>query len=301
MSGNASPGTSHSPTYYYFNTTMAPFETKMNSLQRGPKSILTNATDNDRRSPVPGQKFVHFAPRAIDNENNEFKTKTNNEKQKKDATAFNITSNSKRNRFLSSSELNKAGSSRTALGSTQIKSPHRAIREKPSERRSRMKVEIENSTSSQGRQFKLLAPNTAAQYIPRVPSPPMNRGPPATPRPARLPTPDLENPRDYPLNFCDCLRCYEAGMLGRDVESRREVLASSKMENQYQAATAYIRDRRPVVREQGLGLIVVPREDSHTCNLMGLGYPRNVAINALEAYGYNFEEVDTPVRHRCRY
>lgn len=232
MSGNTSPSTSHSPSYCYFNTTMASFETKMKSLQRGPKSILTNAADNDRRSPVPRQKFVHFASRAIDNENNEFEKKTNDEKQKRHATAFNIMNNSKRNRITSSSELNKASSSRSTLGSTQIKSPHRTIREKPSERRSGMKLEIQNSTSSQGRQFKRPAPSTTAQYIPRVPSPPMNRVPPPTPRPTRLPTPDLEDPCGYPLNFCDCLGCYEAGMLERGVESRREVLAYSKMENQ---------------------------------------------------------------------
>ncbi|KAJ8066248.1 hypothetical protein OCU04_005330 [Sclerotinia nivalis] len=233
MSGNTSPGTSHLPTYYYFNTTMAPSETKMNSLQRGPQSILTNAADNDQRSPAPRQKFVHFAPRAIDNENNEFKTKTNDEKQKRDAIAFSISNDSKRNRISSSSELNKVGSSRSDLSSTQIQSSHhRTIREKPIERRSGMKFATQNSTSSQGRQFKLVAPNTTTQYLPRVPSPPMNRGPPPTPRPARLPTPDLENPCDCPLNFCDCLRCYEAEMLRRGVESRREVSAYSKMENQ---------------------------------------------------------------------
>ncbi|KAF7863862.1 hypothetical protein EAF04_006827 [Stromatinia cepivora] len=291
MSGNTSPGTSHLPTYYYFNTTIAPFEIKMNSHQRGTNPVLTNVADNGQRSPAPRQKFVHFAPGAVDDENNEFKTKTNDEKQERDAIAFNITNDSKRNRVSSSSELYKADSSRRDLSSTQIQSSnHRTIREKPIERRSRMKSETQNSTSSQSRQFKLVAPNTTTQYPPRVPSPPMNRGPPPTPRPARLPTPDLEDPCDYPLNFCDCLRCYEVEVSRRGVESSREVSAYSKMENQYQAATAYIRDSRPVVREQRPDLVVMPKEDARICNLIGMGYPRKVAITALESYRYNFEK-----------
>lgn len=212
---------------------MAPYETKMSYFQRGVTPILTNAVDKTRNPPTPRQKFVHFASKATDNDLNEFKTKPSDEGPKKYVIGPKVTNDSKRKRIPSSSELYEAGSSRSDLSSVHVQtSQRRMIREKPNDRHIRMESEFQNDTSFQNRQFKLVPATTPTQYLPRVPSPPVSRGPPPTPPPARLPTPDFADICDNPPIFCDCLGCYEAERSRRIVESSREASAYMKMEDQ---------------------------------------------------------------------
>ncbi|KAI9648362.1 hypothetical protein NHQ30_002995 [Ciborinia camelliae] len=276
---------------------MTPYKIKMSSLQRGVRPILTNVADLNENSPASTQKFVRFASQVVDNELNESKTNSSEGRQKNIAVAANVTDDLKRKRIPSSSEMYKAGSSRHDLSLTQIQfSHHRTIQEKPMEPCSQWESEAQNVVSFQDRQFNLVAANTPTQYPPRVPSPPVNRDPPLTPRPERLPTPDFEETCDDRPNFCDCLSCYEAERSRRTAESTRGLSAYSKMEGQCeivpqdQAATAYIRDSRPIGRQQRQDLAVGPTEDFEVWNLMRMGYPRSVAITALEACRYDFNK-----------
>ncbi|ESZ98148.1 hypothetical protein SBOR_1451 [Sclerotinia borealis F-4128] len=294
MSGNTSPGASHLPMYHYFNTIMTPYEIDMDSFQWEVKPVLANATDIIQRSPAPRQKFVRFAPKAVDIKYNEFKTKSNNGRQRNNAAALTVANDSKMMRIPSPSELSRAGSPRQDPSSTQIQSSHRrTIRENPTERSSRMEFEAQNYTSSQNGQFKLVVANTPTQFPPRVPSPPASRDPPPTPRPARLSTPDFTDDYDDCPRFCDCCGNYEAERSGRTLDSRKEGSACSKMEYQYQAASAYIGDRRLVAEKRKQDLAVVPTEDTQVWNLMRMGYPRSVAITTLEAYRHDFEKAAT--------
>ncbi|THV54430.1 hypothetical protein BGAL_0027g00230 [Botrytis galanthina] len=291
MSGNTSPDVKNLPTHNYFDSTVSPYKMEWNTVHREAMPILAEFSKMNQRSPAPRQKSVRFAPRAIDDDFNEFKIKSSDTRHKNNTTALSFTKDSGRKKITSSSKSFKAGISCYDHGSTPIQEfNRREIQDKPIDRQYRMKCGAQNDSAIQNHQFKLIAISTQPQYPPRVPSPPVKREPPPTPRPIRLPTPDLEENCDDHLYFCDCLGCYEAGRPRRVIErERQEVPAYLKMENQYQAATAYIHNARPAERQD---LTVVSREDVHVSNLIRLGYPRNAVITALEAFRYDFEKVN---------
>ncbi|TEY40049.1 hypothetical protein BOTCAL_0439g00070 [Botryotinia calthae] len=293
MSRSIFPSTKNSPTHHYFDSTVSPYEMEWNALHKEVMPILAEVSKVDQRSPAPRQKSVHFAPRNID-EFNGLKIKSSDKRHKNHTTSLNVTKSSGRKKIPSSSELFKAGSSWYDPSSTQNQAfNRRTIRDKPIDRRYRMEFGARNDNSIQNHQFKLIAASTEPQYPPRVPSPPMKRGPPPAPQPARLPTPDLEANCDDRLHFCNCLGCYEGRKPQRVVGSeRQEASTYLKMENQYQAATAYIRYARPTESQQRQDLTVVSTEDFHVSNLIRLGYPQNAVITALEACGYDFEKVN---------
>ncbi|TGO39865.1 hypothetical protein BHYA_0046g00190 [Botrytis hyacinthi] len=299
MSGNTSPGIKNLPTHHYFDSTVSSYEMEWNTVHREAIPMLVEFSRMNQRSPAPRQKSVHFAPRAIDDEFNEFKIKPSNTRHKSNATALNITKDSGRKKIPSSSKSFKAGSFCYDLGATPIQAfNRRKFQDKPIDRQYQMESGSQNDSAIQNHQSKLVAASTQPQYHPRVPSPPMKREPPPTPRPMRLPTPDFEENCNNHLYFCDCLGCYEAGRPLRIVErERQEAPAYSKMENQYQAATAYIRNARPAESQQRQDLSVVSTEDFHASNLIQLGYPRNAAITALEACRYDFEKAVTFLRY----
>ncbi|KAF5871764.1 uncharacterized protein Bfra_008788 [Botrytis fragariae] len=292
MSGNKSPVIKNLPTHHCCDSTVSPYEMEWNTVHREAMPILAGFSKINQRSPAPRQKSVHFAPRAIDDELNEFKIKPSDKRHKNNTTALNVTKDSGRNKIPSSSKSFKAGSSCYDLSSTPIQAVNRRkIQDKPIDRQYRMNLGARNDSAIQTHQFKLVAASTQPQYPPRVPSPPVKREPPPTPRPRRLPTPDFEEDCDDHLYFCDCLGCYEAGRPRRVVERERQAPAYLKMENQYQAATVYIRNARPTESQQRQDLTVVSTEDSHVSNLIQLGYPRNAVITALEACRYDFEKL----------
>ncbi|KAF7888269.1 uncharacterized protein EAF02_002810 [Botrytis sinoallii] len=299
MSGNTSPAMKNLPTHHYLDSTVSPYEIEWNTVHREAMPILAEFSIMNQRSPAPRQKSVHFAPRAIDNEFNEFKIKPSDKRHKKNTTAFNVTKDSGRREIPSSSKSFEAGSSCYDLSSTPIQAfNRRRIQDKTIDRQYRMEFGSQNDSAVQNHQFKLIAASTQPQYPPRVPSPPVKREPPPTPRPILLPTPDFEENCDDHLYFCDCLGCYEAGRPRRVVErERQEAPAYLKMENQYQAATAYIRNARPAESQQRQDLNVSSTEDLHVNNLIRLGYPRAAVIIALEACRYDLEKAVTFLKY----
>ncbi|KAF7953569.1 uncharacterized protein EAE97_000968 [Botrytis byssoidea] len=270
-----------------------------NTIHREAMPILAEFSEMDQRSPAPRQKSVQFAPRATDDEFNEFKINPSDTRHNYNTTALNITKDSGKKKIPSYSKSFKAGSSYYDLGSTPIQAfNRRKFQDKPIDRQYRMEFGAQNDTAIPNHQFKLIAASTQPQYRPRVPSPPVKRGPPPTPRPIRLPTPDFEENCNDHLYFCDCLGCYEAERPRRIVErERQEAPAYLKMENQYQAATAYIRNARPAESQRRQDLAVVSTEGFHVSNLIQLGYPRNATITALEACRYDFEKAVTFLRY----
>ncbi|TGO90162.1 hypothetical protein BPOR_0076g00120 [Botrytis porri] len=292
MAGNTSPSIKNLPTHHYFDSTVSPYEIEWNAVHRKAMPISSEFSKMNPRSPAPRQKFVHFAPRAVGDESIEFKTNSNDKRHKNNATAINVTKDSGRKKIPSSSKSFKAGSSCYDLSSTPIQAFNlRKTQDEPIDRQYQVEFGAQIDSAVQNHQFKLIAASTQPRYPPRVPSPPMKRDPPPTPRPTRLPTPDLEEDCDDHLHFCDCLGCYEAGRPRRVVGSeRQEASAYSKMENQYQAATAYIRNARPAKSQQRQDLTFVLTEDLRVSNLIRLGYPRNAVTIALEACRYDFEK-----------
>ncbi|KAB8304431.1 hypothetical protein EYC80_003829 [Monilinia laxa] len=155
-------------------------------------------------------------------------------------------------------------------------------------RPTRMDSEARDVNSTPSNYFELVGANTPIQCPPRAPSPPINRDLPPPPRLERLPTPDFEDSCYDRPKFCECLGCYE-------VESRRETLAYSKIEDQYKAAMAYIKDARPVSRQQRQDPAIVSTEDSRVYNLMHIGYPRIIAAVSSEDCSYDFEKSRVPL------
>lgn len=297
---------------------MAPYEIKINSRQREIKPCLKNTTDIIQEVPAHRPKSVRFAPKVVDNEFNEFKTGPGDRGQENNIAVFNAAKDSKRERISSSSsEFYWIGSSCHDQGSTRVQSiTHRTIKKKPVERWNKMEFETPNDTASQDRNFKLVASSTRFRYSPRVPSPPIDRNPPSTPRPARLPTPDFEDFGDHYPQFCDCLMCYEAEMSRHSVESRRgDASAHSKMEDQCklifwgkfseltridQAATAYIRSGRPMERQENHYPAAVPVKESQGRDLINIERPRSVSVSASNPFMYDLEKVNAPTNHHCR-
>ncbi|KAM0149419.1 hypothetical protein ACHAPG_009434 [Botrytis cinerea] len=298
MSRSIPPGTNNSPVHHYFDYTASPYELEWTGLHREAMPILVEVSNIGQRSPAPRQKSVHFAPRDID-EFNDLKIQSSDKRHKNHTTSLDVMKISGRKKIPSSSELFKAASSCYDPSSTQNQAfNRRTIRDQPIDRGYRMELKARNHDSIQNHQFKLIAASTEPQYPPRVPSPPMKRDPPPTPRPARLPTPDFEENCDGRLHFCNCLGCYEGRKPQRVVGSeRQEASAYLKMENQYQAATAYIRNARPTESQQRQNFTVVSTKDFHVSNLIRLGYPQNAVITALEACGYDFEKAATLLKY----
>ncbi|TGO11824.1 hypothetical protein BTUL_0101g00250 [Botrytis tulipae] len=305
MSGKTSPSIKNLPTHHYFDSTVSPYEMEWNTIHREAMPILAEFSEMNQRAPAPRQKSVHFVPRAIDDEFNEFKIKPSDKGHKNNITALNVTKDSGRKKIPSTSKSFKAGSSCYDLSSTPIQAfNRRKNQDKPIDRQYRVEFEAQNDSAIQTHQLKLIAASTQPQYPPRVPSPPVKREPPPTPWPIRLPTPDFEENCNDHLYFCDCLGCYEAGRPRRIVErERQEAPAYLKMENHCKItvetkptttdlATAYIRNARPAESQRRQDLAVVSTEGFHVSNLIQLGYPRNAAITALEACRYDFEKVN---------
>ncbi|RAL68192.1 hypothetical protein DID88_008899 [Monilinia fructigena] len=255
----------------------------MDSYQGQAKTVLGSDADVNQRPPAPRQKFVHFALKNIDNELNEFKTTRFDERHKNNAAALNLTNNSESEGVPSSSELY------LRLNQAQLFHCH-TIPRKPMERPTRIDYQARNNNSTLSNYLELVGANTPIQYPPRVSSPPINRDPPPPPRLERLPTPDFEDTCDDRPKFCECLGCYEVERSIHIVESRREALAYSKMEDQYQAATAYIKNARPVSRQQRQESAIVSTEDSRVYNLMHIGYPRSIAAVSSEDCSYDFKK-----------
>lgn len=87
---------------------------------------------------------------------------------------------------------------------------------------------------------KDLESSTRMNLLPPVPEAPQHRGPPPTPRPARLPTPDLDDPSGR--EFCDCKNSFCRSI---DNHSRADYSPTlSKMEARMKAAQAYMTGRR---------------------------------------------------------
>lgn len=233
MSRSIPPGTNNSPVHHYFDYTASPYELEWTGLHREAMPILVEVSNIGQRSHAPRQKSVHFASRDID-EFNDLKIQSSDKRHKNHTTSLNVMKSSGRKKIPSSSELFKAASSCYDPSSTQNQAfNRRTIRDQPIDRGYRMELKARNHDSIQNHQFKLIAASTEPQYPPRVPSPPMKRDPPPTPRPARLPTPDFEENCDGRLHFCNCLGCYEGRKPQRVVGSeRQEASAYLKMENQ---------------------------------------------------------------------
>ncbi|KAF7960837.1 hypothetical protein EAE96_000509 [Botrytis aclada] len=294
MPGNTSPGIKNLPTHHYFDSTMSPYKMEWNIAHREAMPILDEFSRMNERSPAPRQKSDHFASRAIDDGFNDLRLKSSDRRHKNNTTAFKVIKNSGRKKISSSSKSFKAGSSCYELSSTPNQAcSRRIVQDETTDQQYRMEFGAQNDSAIQNHRFKLSAASTQPQYPPRVPSPPVKREPPPTPRPTRLPTPDFEETCDKHLYFCDCLGCYEAGKPRRVVESeRQEAPTYLKMENQYQAATAYIRNARPAESQQRQDFTVVSTEDFHVSNLIRFGYPRNAITTALQACRYDFEKVN---------
>ncbi|QSZ37646.1 hypothetical protein DSL72_008745 [Monilinia vaccinii-corymbosi] len=240
---------------------MSPDEIDMNSHQRGAKAVLGNDAKIIQSSSAPRQKFVHFAPETIDNEFNVFNITSRDERHTNNIAALDYTNHSERERISSSSELY------LSLNQTSS-SHHRLVQKKDTKRRIRMDSQAQNDNPSPDHYFRLVAAYTPTQCPPRVPSPPVDRDPPSPPCLERLPTPDFEDVFAHCPKFCDCLGCYEVERSARIIESRGEASGYSKMNDQYQAATAYIRDRRTVSRQQMQDPAVEPMEGSRVYHLM---------------------------------